>query len=400
MEIAKSAEQNPLTRHLPEPMDRLELAQRLHKSLPLDEPLSTLSIPVRIQRIRALSSWRVPSPADIRIASTIQHMIHTGYRKRDPRLAPTWQTLYEPETDVVAEAALLTGPSGTGKSTMMMAGLETFPKIIDHDAFPKLATGLRQVVWLKASAHRSGQLAGLAINLLDALARVLGPQVVAGVDRSRPNATLLSRRAIQLAKSHFLGMLVIDEAQNLFKLSTVADRRRTASRSKGPAPLRLVEDETLKFLLEFSNDSGIPLILVGTPDVLRGLQSRVANTTRLAIGGHFELSHPESSSDPFFSKILLPQLVKHQWIDRPIEMSPELRDCVYRLTGGIPKIVVALWMHVQAYVLERDRQELRLADLELAFMDRMGFLRPAIDALLSGDPTRMSTYEDLMAQFQ
>lgn len=397
MAKANSTCQNPLTQQLPEPMDRLELARHLHKALLMDGPLNSLSIPARVQRIRTLPSWHVPSPLEMRIAATVQHMIHTGYRNRDPRLAHTWQTLYEPEPALVAEAALITGISGMGKSTMIKGILDTFPRVIDHEAFPKLVTGLRQVVWLKANAPPNGKLSGLALNLLDALAQVLGPKVFKGLEGAQINGVLLARRAIQLAKSHFLGVLVVDEVQNLFRLSTAAERSRSSARSNSPSPLRLVEDETLKFLLEVSNDSGIPLVLMGTPDSLRGLRTRVANSTRLAIGGHFELVRPESSADPFFSEVLLPQLVRYQWLDRPLEMSGELRDCVYRLTAGIPKIVVSLWMHAQIFALDRDRKELRLADLEPAFMDHMALLRPAIDALQSGDPMQLALYEDLMA---
>lgn len=381
-------------------MERKALAHHLLRVPLATEGLESLSVPERIQQVRSLPRLHIPSSQELQIAETIQHMVHTGYRDRDPRNAQAWQVIYDPEPDLVAEAALVTGISGIGKSTSIKMALDTLPQVVDHRDFPKMVTGLRQLVWLKVNAPGSGRVSGLALNLLDAMSRLLGPQLLEGVDRHNPNSTALLRRAIQKAKTHFLGLLVIDEVQNLFKLSAAEERRKVGRSTSHRNPLRLVEDETLKQLLNISNDSGIPLLLAGTPDSIRGLQTRLANCSRLAVGGHVDLSRPKNSADPFFSQVLLPQLVRYQWLKNPLEMTTELRDKVFALTAGVPKLVVALWMHAQIRSISGGREDLQIADLDRVFNERMAFLRPAIEALLSGDPSRLWIYEDLVSQFQ
>lgn len=87
----------------------------------------------------------------------------------------------------------------------------------------------------------------------------------------------------------------------------------------------------------------------------------------------------------------LPQLARYQYVQKPLPVSNELAEMVIELSGGIPRLIIALWIAAHRVAFERAKDDLRLED----FTTFLAPIAPAVATLRSKDPMRMARYEDL-----
>lgn len=140
----------------------------------------------------------------------------------------------------------------------------------------------------------------------------------------------------------------------------------------------------------------MPLLLSGTPDGVGALTKRLATTQRLVTAGYHHFSNFQSAEDPNFRDIFFSYLCGYQYVRDPLPETEEFRELIIKLTGGLPRLIIALWIAAHRVAFERVEDDLRLDDFRKAARSYMAPLGPAIDALLSNDPKRMARYEDLM----
>jgi hypothetical protein len=199
----------------------------------------------------------------------------------------------------------------------------------------------------------------------------------------------------QVANSHFLGILHLDEVQNFFKLSALKKRARRGSNEAAPE-LSIVEDACLKWLLVLINSWQIPVLFSGTPDGVGALTRRFANAQRLSTYGYHRLERFERHDDRCFRQDLLPQLIAHQYVQNKLSLTDELAMLLIELTAGIPRIMVALWIAAHRVAFGRKDDALTLKDLQTAASTYLAPVRPAVQALNSNSPDQMARYEDLV----
>ena len=120
-------------------------------------------------------------------------------------------------------AAAVVGHSGVGKTEAILRALNRYPKqVIVHEKFPRLEGSHPQVVWISVDVPASGKAIDLARNLMvawdAALHRAIPDREARFLDipATRDGARLLDEWR-QVAISHFLGVLHLDEVQNFFK---------------------------------------------------------------------------------------------------------------------------------------------------------------------------------------
>lgn len=345
------------------------------------------------------SHFHMPTTDEIRMARTLDRMLRTSYRRRNPDQAKTWQSIYDapPGEDVEgdAPAALLTGVSGVGKSVSVSLALSRYRQTIRHDRFPKVVGPLTQLTWLKVSVPPTGRLVDLVETLIQETVKALDAPEIGHTLRRRTSERALScfNRWCTFMQAHFLGLLVLDEVQNLFKIPSLEQRRRR-NYADGLG-LRIADDETLKALLIFSSTSKIPLLLIGTHDAERALESRFAISQRLAEGGQHELRFPMTAEDRHFAKELLPKLAEYQWSDTPIEVDDALRNRIHKFTAGIHRLVVNLWITAHQVAAHDGHSSLTITHFEQAANLHMKSAREAVAVLLSDLPDRLTRYEDL-----
>lgn len=198
----------------------------------------------------------------------------------------------------------------------------------------------------------------------------------------------------QVAVSHFLGVLHLDEIQNLFKLKSL--KQRTSRQGKTEAPeLSIQEDQVLRWLLYLTNSGQIPILFSGTPDGIGALTKRLSTLERLNTAGYhaFEPFTDAMASD--FRKTFLPQLGQYQYVQNRLAVDDNLARLLIELTGGIHRIMIALWVAAHRVAFERQDDSLRLQDFTVAAATWLAPVAPAVAAIRSKDANKMAMYEDL-----
>lgn len=389
-------------------------------------PKEVLSAPlhVRLHELLLLEHLYAPSHTSVEVALSIDMALRHSYRSRDPRIPRNrWKehpsgrlqasiqphlvdASFPPESEDRARVITGRGVAGLGKTATIRRGLGRYPELIVHKSFPGIIGPHLQIVRLSINIPPSGQLVDLAAALMSEWDRIL-------VQRFGPNAAtfeapLLKYRSNRKpsqgipmfeewsarARAHFLGALHLDEVQNFFRLATKESRR--AARSLDVTPeLTIKEDEALLRLLTWCNTMSILLIISGTPDGIDALGKRLSVLQRIANGSFHDFAPLDGPDGPIF-KFLTNRLADYQYVKSPLKITDDARKALYRLSGGVHRILVALWVAGQRVALRRESDDFRIDDLEKAASTLLAPLKPAVQAMQSGDPLALRRYQDLM----
>lgn len=365
----------------------------------------------RLHLVSAVRDLHLPSPAGIAVARQIDLMLREGYRHRSPTSPKAWRAIYalsSPNTPTLVGhvpaqgsplAAAVVGVSGVGKTASIERALSLYPQCVLHDSFPQMASVHKQLVWLKVEVPGSGKSLDLARALWMATDVALGTDYSTQkpVADAKSGSVLLNLWLRRVA-SHFLGFLSLDEVQNLFKISTLAQRKTAKAAAERPQ-LRIVDDEALKFILTMINVAKIPIMVSGTHDAMEIFETRMSTSQRLTIEGLLRFEHARSSADGYFRDILMPALFQYQWLDAKVSCTPEWREIIHRYTAGLPRLCVNLWIQAQRLALERDSKKIEPRHVEHVMATTMSPSLKGVEALLSGDIRRYAQYEDLRHDF-
>lgn len=237
---------NTLIRGLGPIISRKEILQRLTHLPPRPKDIATIPRHVRLHHLIRVRDLHIPSLEGARLVETIDLLVRPGYMSRDPKLSSTWGQLYGVKRGPTpASAALVVAHSGAGKTQAIWRGLSIYPsQVIKHESFPHLIGPHYQVVHQSIDVPPSGKLADLAANLMmgwDAIMEkhVVGyePRFDKALSRSHRDGAQMMDEWRQVARSHFLGILHLDEVQNFFKLPPLDNRKgRTSSSETLPVP--------------------------------------------------------------------------------------------------------------------------------------------------------------------
>lgn len=372
-----------------------ELAQRLAKAPPF--PYKVLTAPLHLRKHMVPSIWNlhIPSQEGIRLAETIDLMLRQGYTKCRPGTPDFWKRLYEDQNPKIKSiSCMVVGISGTGKTEAIESGLRNYPVYVDHDKFPGFASPYRQLIWLKVDAPETGKLVDLAANLMLALDAATGTENFSDeLSRRNKRGPDMFRSWLKIAAKYSLGILVIDEIQNLFKQAPIKLRR--GNQSTRPQ-LRIVEDEALKHILTAQNNWGVPILISGTPDGIEAINTRMSTIQRVTTFGFHKFQPVLSAQEPTYLQAIFPVLSKYQWVNHRLAPTKEFAELLYKLSGGVPRIYTALWVVAHRFAFDANRDELTLKDFESGFNRYLQPLKPAVDALLSNHPDKLARYEDAL----
>lgn len=405
---------NILTRGLGPILTRPQVLRRLQYQPP--PPGDMVGVPKEIRRhmLMAVRDLRWTPLEGVRIFETLDVMTRQSYRYRNPANAATWGLVTdEPLAARVprppAMAAIVVGLSGMGKTCSIERSFGCYPQqVVRHDTFPRLKGSHYQVVHLTAEVPPSGKLADLAANLMqawDAAVALALPDEPGRFDvtlsKSREGPRMMDEWR-RVAATHFLGCLHLDEVQNFFKIASLEGRRkklnikvRDANEYERALELSIIEDQALKTILTLANTSNFALVCSGTPDGVGALTKRLSNVQRFVASGYHRLSEFSGPEDGMFIEFMQ-VLGRYQYVVRKVPMDSELRAVVFKLTAGIPRIIIALWVAAHRVAFERKEDSLTLTDFTKAASTLLAPLAPAVAALLTRDPAMMRRYEDLM----
>ncbi|WP_047218811.1 AAA family ATPase [Delftia lacustris] len=384
---------------------RQEAAKVLVNFPPLPpKDISPIPRHVRLHMLMDIRDLHVPSMEELRLYETMDMMIRQNYHHLNPSSPGTWSMIsgeearYRPPVTAPTYGAAVVGISGSGKTQAIRRCLTAFPQIIEHTSFFRMVSGLQQVVWLSLDVPAGGKATDLAAALMTAWKKATGSsrfdKTLAGEWRNGPQMLDEWR---QIASSHFLGLLHLDEIQNLFKLPTLKIRSRKKP-GELPPELRVIDDQSLKWILTALNEWQIPLLVSGTPDGFGALTKRLSNTERIVTSGYHSFKHFSGDHHEAFRRHFLPRLGNYQYVSHPLPITEELGDLILKKTAGVQRLIIALWIAAHRVAFERNDDDLRLEDFRIAADTYLSPVAPAVAALHSNDPGRLSMYEDLSPQ--
>lgn len=327
----------------------------------------------------------IPSDRHHALARRLDQVIRAGYRTRNPR-SPEWKAKVH---DLFAKAQAqgvairqvfgearqicsysVIGLSGMGKSTTTESILAAYPQHLLHTEL-----NLHQIVWLKVDCPRDGSVKDLAVAILRAIDRVLGTEHAGRLPRNATAAVIMARVG-HLLNVHSVGVLVLDEMQNL-----------SVKRSGG-------REEMLNWFQELVNEHGVPIVLLGTPKAraVLGIDVRIAR--RSGIAGSTQWG-PMASGQEF--RLLLETLWEYQWLRQPGPLTEEMVDEMYRQTQGVNAFVVDMFLVAQLHALRSGCETLTPEIIKKVAQGEFAQLQPYLNALRSGDPRRLAKFEDALS---
>ena len=350
---------------------------------------------IRKHLVPSIRDLYIPTPVCISLAETIDVMLRQGYSKRRPGTNDFWNTFYSKNQPPMApSAASVVGISGMGKTVTIEKILNLYPQTFVHENFPGYKSRFKQLVWLKVDAPESGKIGDFAYNLMVATNLALESEYFDVSLKKVKRDSGMFDEWLEVAKKHALGILVIDEIQNFFKLAPKKDRLKNKLEEK--LELRIVDDQTLKSVLTLTNSLRMPILASGTPDGLAIFKTRLSTAERLSTDGHHSMSLPISSIDKDFSETMFPILSQYQWVKQKMPVSAELRDHLYELTAAIPRVYKSLWMAAHKVAFERGEDKLTIQIFTLAMNTYLKPVIPAIQAIKSNSPHKLKMYEDIL----
>lgn len=343
----------------------------------------------RIQMIAQLASFMVPMSRHVQLAYAVDAMMRHGYVGRIPHTVTStalFRKLHEQQAQgktfptngaITAQiSSALIGMSGTGKTTTIKRLFSHIPEVIHHPDY-----GIYQVPYLHIEMPYDGaSVTGLAFSIFRKL-DLLFPEASYSeqfAKGSRLGAETLMNHAARLLIMHSVGILVVDEVQNL---------ENSPSNRKG----------LMTLLVSASNELGVPILFVGTSKA-RNLLSMSFRQARRSCGygvpvwENLTKGTPQAPGDwEMFAQALL----TFQWVRNPVPVTPYLMDQLYFHSQGIMDVAIQLVATAQVRAIMDGSETLTAELIESVAKTELSMLAPMIKALRNGEPEALQQLGDI-----
>lgn len=375
---------NPLIDALPAIRSDAEWIAQLVNAPKFDPREQKLDSHLRSYKVSLLKRVFIPTAEHRRLARRIDQMIRWGYESRPPesreRLA-LLQKAYElaqnvgsavkavfTDTQPICTSSLI-GCSGMGKSTGVESILGSIPQCFYHPDHR-----MTQVVWLKVDCPINGSVADLGRAILEAFDRVLGTDFAARI-RSKEGPGSILARARHYALANHLGLLVLDEMQNL-------SVRKSGGR-----------EEMLNWFQSLVNDFKIPVFLMGTYKARSVLGLNMRHARRGAVVG--SATWDPLPKGPEF-EYLVRKLWQYSWLREVGNLTQELLDAIHEETQGVRAFIVDMFLVAQLHALWKGVETITSELFRTVARAEFAPVQPMLNALRSKNLNRLKEFGDLM----
>ena len=343
---------NPWIEALPDNLSDEELFQALRGKIPYDENERTLDYYQREACVQSLAHVFIPLGETGEIARKIDAAIREGYVSRNPLVSGWNREMGKLQECVQSRDAdfhhlsgnnanacgfCLVGDSGMGKTSAVNHTLAIYPQALYHSSYNGTSFPCVQIVWMRLECPQDASVKGLCSEFFMEFDRITGENTfhkfAAG---GRATTDQMIPQMAMLAQRHGLGLLVIDEIQNL-----------SAAKSGGAQRM-------LNFIVQLVNKIGLPVLLVGTPPAI-GLLSADLMTIRRSTGQQGMTCLSPLERDTFDWKALVKGIWKYQWTAEKTPLSQELQDELHALSHGNIDAAIKLFMETQRLAIRTGR---------------------------------------------
>jgi len=393
---------NPLIEALPLINDPADLKGVLTVRPKFMEKERALPAYLRRHCVLRLRSLIVQRAMFIPFEATVSGMIRYGYKSRNPLNPRTLQMLYalgmnDPAAlEAVAQqtsdagACIVSGPSGAGKSVMVECTLALYPQVILHKQYRDHPLIQPQVVYLIFECPRGGSPRALCLEFFRELDKRIGHNYYEQYANSRLDADALLDVIAQLCATYFIGILVIDEIQNLEAAIATLKNKKNGETILGPNAKQL-----LNFFVKLINRVGVPIIFVGTGDVNPLFKETLRHIRRATADGHFRVGRIRHDSPEWL--YMVEQFMPYQWLEHPLPFNHDatlvpgtlesgLLAGLNYLSCGLPDIFAKLFAQSQYLALRSGKETLSTPLIEEAYNVALQPLHYCLDQLRATGP--------------
>lgn len=334
---------NPLSEALPPLPTDAGLVSALLKPPRGDFSLERAGCVSSVFEISSLLDINVPRPESPIVTTRIFSMIHNTYARMNPLSAEFVRTVNEIDKELIqrnemrefqSDAMTILAWSGMGKTTLIRSIAELLPRVIEHTTYKGQPFFQKQVVWLSVDAPVGGSPKGFMLNIAQALDTALE---LSGPARYQVALEGLSAEAMKIhiaraLRIHCVGLLHVDDVQRW-----------------GEADARL-RQTSVAMLVGLSNTIGCSLLLSGTPEALKVLQSSFESSRRANRRSAVILESPLEADDLFLTA-LIDYLFSFQVCQPQVAPTKAMRKLLLTLTAGVPGVLTSLYVATQETAL-------------------------------------------------
>ncbi|MEZ9440899.1 ATP-binding protein [Vibrio atlanticus] len=329
---------NPLIEALPPKVEDDELVIKLSNYPERLIEETAFEAIERLDYLTRLKTLRQPLPLYFDVFRAIEMAIKEGYSAKNPLSPTTMNYLHysldnrpdvEPRTGFFkpkGSGITIIGESGVGKTCMLEQVLNCFPDVIEHRYYQNKVLAIPQVVWIKVDCPDDSSVKGLCHRILEQIDEKLGqpPTKPAGT------IALLLQQIESKMKSNFLGILVIDEMQNL-----------NLAKAGGA-------DRLLGFLHNLVNNLGIPILFCANPPFDELLSKSFKSARRAESSGYFDVELMKNDDE---WELFVDELWCLQWTNIETPLTPSLNNKLYSLSAGNIDLAVRIYYSAQKAVI-------------------------------------------------
>lgn len=335
----------------------------------------------------------IPLPRHIQLLEVIDLMIRQGYVNRNPRQEKLERERLENayKRQHAGERILMTygstqkttplsvsvlGCSGVGKTCAVSRILSLYPQVLKHKA-GRVGSECIQIVYLRVECPHEGSVKSLCINAIAAIDQVTGEHF-SNWAHSRRSIEELKARLSQLLTIYHVGLLVLDEMQNI-----MANRQN--------------RDTLFNFLVSISNTLYVPLMFISTPKIAKFMELDFKTSRRFGSFGTFKWDRLKNTPEDHAEwDIFINELSQYSILMNESQSMPEdVKSAFYYYSQGVPDILLKLFIISQkkAQVLKMDRLTPEL--ISNVFRESFSVVATAIDAIRRNDPIAIAEYQDI-----
>ena len=379
---------NPLIEAMPAPFEPGDAIAKLMIRPPYSDSDRNCPSSHRQLLTQRIVRLHQPMEREVDVFGRIDRCIRWGYADRNP-LSPAYAAqLAAGMSASVSHGSLnyaggyhphtygfsILGISGIGKSTTVESILSLYPQVIRHTQYRGIPLVMHQVSWLKIDCSCDGSLKGLCMDFFRELDDLLGTSYSEQYSSRRATLDHMMIAMSRLCVSHNVGVLIIDEIQNL------------CSAQKG------VPEKVLNFFVTLVNTIGVPVIMIGTPKALSILQNEFQQAKRGSGQGDalWERMPNDTSWDLFCQAIWTYQYTKGH-----IPFTTGMKDALYEEAQGIPFLAVHIYKLVQEDAILSGKESFSEKDLHRISSEKMGLTKPMREAMKTGKEIDLKQYIDI-----
>ncbi|MEH7114574.1 ATP-binding protein [Neobacillus niacini] len=378
--------QNPLIEALPPIYSQQEVIDLLSVYPPFNKEERYYEDNKRTHLIQRILRYFQPLPIHLKLYTSVDCLLRAGYVSRNPitkeyanGFVNNWNHIqhgFSEQTAVqTAQTLSIVGISGSGKTRTLNRLLHTYPQVISHTSYQNQHMNLYQISHLSIQTPFDGSVKTIIYDFMYQIDLIMGTNYFKRYSNSRLSTSQLMPICATIARSNHLGLLIIDEIQNLKSV-----------KSKNSS-------QVLNFFTTLINLLNIPMVMVGTPKAMDIFQSQFRQARRNTNSGN--IMWDRLKKDDIWD-LFIRGLWQYQWTREEIVFNEELSTALYDASQGIIDIAVKLFMMCQLRSISSGEERITIPLIKKVAEEELKIVSPMLYALRTNNLRKLADYDDLV----